>query len=389
MTRPLNGNATIKIDQPDLAKLLATVVVAIEARPQLPVTANVLLEWSKDALRATATSLRMTISTEATCEADNEGSITLPARMLADVLATLDPKRPLTIAINAESMSALIKSGRSESRLSGIAADEFPPLENFEADQTVNLRAPALCSAIRSTAYAAARDSGKPLLEGVHFRFMPDGISLHATDSFRMAYKRIDGSTGLSGTTSISIPSDLVKGIETALSAFTSEVAVSFHSAESQRRLVRLECEGVVVHVQTLDGFYEFSAREALISSIKTTLTLEPDVLVNVLRRAKIFASDGNNYCLIKFAPTGIEIVGRSKERGSATDVIEVEVQGDALEVGGSITYLLEAIGAFGALSKLTFSVSMMGVMPVLVFQSDERPGLLASVSPMAKEQNS
>ena len=120
----------------NLSRGLANVSRAVASRATLPVTQNVLLEGDNGQLKLTATNTEISISTWIGAQIEGEGSITVPARMLTDFVNSL-PGETVTIDFQPESVGVKVSSGKFNGDISGIPAEEFPPIPEVSGGVSV------------------------------------------------------------------------------------------------------------------------------------------------------------------------------------------------------------------------------------------------------------
>jgi DNA polymerase-3 subunit beta len=155
------------------------------------VLGNVLLETEVEGLRVTATNLDLTISALVPATVLEEGRITVPARLLAEYVASLD-ETACTMEVEERTQMLRISSGVQRTNLHGIDAVEFPPLPARETAPAFEVDAASLQQAIIQTAVAASGDEQTPVLTGVLLHVEGSRLTLVATDRHRLAVKTLE-----------------------------------------------------------------------------------------------------------------------------------------------------------------------------------------------------
>ena len=182
----------LNVHQEDLHRGLRAVSRAVPARSPLQITSNILIEASIDdagrgslKLSATdATTIAITYTMGA--EVEEDGAITLPSRLLSDFVARLPPE-PIEFSLAERSRQVRLVSTGEEASISGMAAEDFPPIPPVEDGDTILLDRAALRRSIDYVAFAAATDDSRPVLTGVHFGIREGALKLAAADGFRLA----------------------------------------------------------------------------------------------------------------------------------------------------------------------------------------------------------
>jgi DNA polymerase-3 subunit beta len=130
----------------------------------------------------------MSIITRVPANVETHGSISVPARLLADVVGGL-PNEPVTLQMHSASLR--LECGRFVTNIVGLDADEFPRIPTTTGEG-IPFQAPALRDAIECTAFAAATDESRPVLTGVYVGIGPEGVKLAAADGYRLAKYVLD-----------------------------------------------------------------------------------------------------------------------------------------------------------------------------------------------------
>ncbi|MCA9912442.1 MAG: DNA polymerase III subunit beta, partial [Anaerolineae bacterium] len=166
----------ISVLQENLAKGVSTVIKAVESRPTLPVLSNILLEADEARLKLAATNLQMSITMWIGAKVDVAGSITLPAKTLADLVNNLSPER-VDMSLDTSTHTMAVRCGATKSNIKGIDADEFPPIAHGEQADVV-IEGSVLRDMILQTAFAAAKEDNRPILTGVYTELDGERITM-------------------------------------------------------------------------------------------------------------------------------------------------------------------------------------------------------------------
>ena len=183
--------------QPDLRQALTIAGRFVATRSTLPVITNLLLSADTAStvaapttpLRISATNLEMSITLDVPATVDEPGAITLPARLLTDLVNALPSAEPVAFDVSSAKSSARITCGRNTTTVKGVAASEFPLLPAMPATAPITLAAWVLREAIERVAFAAAEagDTGRPALTSVCLSADAGTLCFAATDGFRLS----------------------------------------------------------------------------------------------------------------------------------------------------------------------------------------------------------
>jgi DNA polymerase-3 subunit beta len=179
----------ISVIQENLARGLQVVSRAVSARSTLPVLSNVLLRTEDAGLKLTATNLEIGVTYWVPAKVENDGAITIPARLFTDFVNSL-PNERIDLELQAGDMVE-VRCGRYEAHLKGIDAEEFPAIPSAGERPTTRVSQRALKEALDQVAFAAATDEARPILTGVLTKFSGDQLTLAAADNYRISVKTI------------------------------------------------------------------------------------------------------------------------------------------------------------------------------------------------------
>jgi len=183
--------------QENLAKGLSIVGRAVSSRSTLPVLGNILIEAKNNQLRLAATNLEIAINCWIGAKVEEEGAITVPARLLGEFVNSLPPE-PIDLELSVRTQTLNLHCARYTATMKGIDASEFPIIVTTGADDdeapalegtVMELNAAGLRNMIDQVAFAASTDESRPTLTGVEVSFKKDRLSMAATDGFRLSVR--------------------------------------------------------------------------------------------------------------------------------------------------------------------------------------------------------
>ena len=191
--------------QENMNKGLNIVGRAVATRTTLPITNNVLLATEDGRLKLVATNLEMAISCWIGAKIDDEGTITIPARLLSEFVSSL-PNDTIDIQLSPQTKTLGLKCARFEARISGVDAKDFPPIPSVDEGIKTTVEVDAMRQSINQVVFAAAVEESRPVLTGVSAKFEKDTLLLAAADGFRLAVYELPITTSVEQKTEIIIP---------------------------------------------------------------------------------------------------------------------------------------------------------------------------------------
>ena len=183
--------------QENLNRGVSTVGRAVATRSTLPITQNILLATEQSRLKLAATNLEMATTCWIGAKVEQEGTITIPARLLIDFVNSL-PNDQIEITLPPNSHTLELKSGRFQAHINGIDAEDFPPIPEVSDGITTNIEAAALREGIAQVVFAAATEESRPVLTGICTEFENEQLNLAAADGFRLAVHKMTLGTPIS-----------------------------------------------------------------------------------------------------------------------------------------------------------------------------------------------
>jgi DNA polymerase-3 subunit beta len=324
--------------QSDLERALNIVSKAITPNTTLPVLNNILLKAEGKRLYFSATNLEVAIQFFIPAEVKNEGSITIPAKLLNSYVSLLkDEKIELTL-MDGESLQ--LKSPSSQTKIKGINASEFPVIPKVEKVNTIKVNTADLDLAIAQTVFSASTNTSRPALSGVLFDVNKDEMKVVATDSYRLAEKTIK----LNGKTTLQmqciVPARTVMELGKILNkAEDKEVEINISKNQAQF---------IIGDVQLMSRLIEgkFPPYEKIIpASTKTKMEVLSEDLANVVRRVSLFARENNNSIKLSATNDGKLVVSTDETSvGEEKAELSVKMNGENNKIALNAQYLLDVL---------------------------------------------
>ena len=179
----------ITCKQQDLSRGLSVVGHAVSSRSTLPILANILLATDNGRLKLYATNLEIGINCWIDAQVHEEGSTTVPARLIADLVNSL-PQAPIDLTVNDEEHTLNVKSMRTSATIKGMDPAEFPLSPTTEGSEPpVEIDAATLKEMISQVAFSAANDDSRPVLTSVLVQVQNEKLTFAAADAFRLAVR--------------------------------------------------------------------------------------------------------------------------------------------------------------------------------------------------------
>jgi DNA polymerase-3 subunit beta len=325
--------------QENLARGLSVVSRAVSNR-SLPVLTNVLLKTEDGGLKLTATNLEIGITYWVPGKIEVDGATSVPARLLTDLVNSLPGGEPIVLELG-DGETLHIRSGRFESNIKGISADDFPTVQTAGERPITRIPQKVLRQALEETAFAAASDEARPILTGVLARFEGDQLTLAAADNYRIAVKTISILDPVEET-SVVIPARALHELSRVLADVDDPVAIVLAHARNQ---ILFHLEGVDLVSRLIDGQYP-NYQTVLPASHSTRVVLDREELLRAVRPAALIAHESANIVKLGVGLDGDPgiTVSANAEVGDHVGRIEADVEGDGTTIAFNARFLADVL---------------------------------------------
>lgn len=333
----------ITISKSDLLKELTATQGVVERKTTIPILSNFLFEASGDKLAITATDLDLSLRTSAPAKVKKEGSCTVPARKLYDYVKLLaDGDISLKLL---ENHWVQIRSGRSNTKMVGMARANFPALPLFPAESAMQIPAAVLRNLIAKTIFAISNEESRYTLNGALLVLKPESITMVATDGHRLAHiEHNNTKMPVSGEMRILVPKKAMAELSTLLNV-SDGPAVEFAKDEST---LFFRIGGRLLTSRQLTG--QFPNYEAVLPRDNNkSVTVHGDELSAAIQRVAQFADERSNAIRMRLEKNELKVSSSNTETGESEDSIETAYAGDAMAIGFNSQYLLEFLKVLGA----------------------------------------
>ncbi|HEY87442.1 MAG TPA: DNA polymerase III subunit beta [Dehalococcoidia bacterium] len=332
--------------QENLNRGLNIVGRAVATRTTLPITNNVLLATDQSRLKLVATNLEMAISCWIGAKVEEEGAITVPARLLTEFISSL-PNDKVDISLLPRTKTLGLKCARFEARISGVDAKDFPPIPKVDEGITTQVEVEAFRQGISQVVFAAATEESRPLLTGIDTEFDGDLLTLAAADGFRLAVYKLSTINPVSQRTEVIIPARTLSELNRLMADQEEAVEIRVNPNKSQA-LFRLK--NVELVSQLVQGTFPKYA-QLIPQSYNTRAVVDVAEFSRATRTASIFARDGSGIVRLVVAPGEeltpgkVIISARSEEIGDDVGEIDAIVEGEEAKIAFNGKYLIDVLG--------------------------------------------
>ena len=380
--------------QSELNSALQLVSRAVASRPTHPVLANVLLtaDAGTGRLSLTGFDLNLGIQTSFTASVEASGAVTLPARLLGEIVSRLSADSPITLATDDAGEQVELTSLSGSYQMRAMPADEFPDLPLVENGTALRVEAASLVQALRGTLFASSADEAKQLLTGVHLRFQARNLEAASTDGHRLAVLAVkdalqdDPSGGADadtttedGVLAVTLPARSLREVERLISGWKGDDPVTLFYDRGQ--VVVLAADQMVTS-RTLEGTYP-NYRQLIPDGFTRTIDLERRPFMAALERVAVLADQHNNVVRISTEPTAglVQISADAQDVGSGSESLPATLVGDAMQIAFNVRYVLDGLKAMEA-DRIVLQCNAP-TTPAILTPADDTSGFTYLVMPV------
>jgi DNA polymerase-3 subunit beta len=347
------GNLEITVSRAELLRELTAAQSVVERKTTIPILSNFLFEATVDELGAgkltiTATDLDQSLRTSCAAKVKKAGACTIPARKLFDYIKLLaDGEISLKLMDNHW---VQIRSGRSNTRMVGMARANFPQVPEFPAVGAYKIAAPALRNMIAKTIFAISNEESRYTLNGALLVLKAESMAMVATDGHRLAHVEKFGEVieGIAGEKKTLIPRKALSELAGLLGATDSE---TMEFADDDSTLF-FKVGGRVLTSRKLTG--QFPNYEAVLPRDNNKFAIvRSEDLMGCIQRVAQFADERSGAIKIRLEQNELKLSSQSTDAGESEDTIETPYNYDPLVVGFNSQYLIDFLKAIGTAGEV------------------------------------
>ena len=351
---------------------LQQIVGVIERRQTLPILGNVLLRLHDGRLELTGTDLEVQLVTRLDVEGRAEGSTTVPARKLVDIVRLLPDRSSLQAEMRQERFH--LQSGRSRFTLSTMPASNYPEFDTGAQDRLFSVPVAVLRRAMDKTLFAMAQQDVRYYLNGLLLEIEGTTLRTVASDGHRLAMFEAEVPGLAAGSAQAILPRKGALELARLLKDDEGMINVELSSNSLRARMDDLTFSSKLV-----EGRYA-EYRRVLPSMTERHVVADRNDLKAALTRVAILSNEKYRGVGLFVESGTLRLKAQNPDREEAEEEIAVEFDGEPFNVGFNASYLLDAVGSLES-EKATLSFAESNSSCIIEEASDPRVRYL--VSPM------
>ena len=338
----------------------------------LPVLSGLYLDARQNTLSIKATNLDLGISITIPVKVTEPGIVVVPAQVLSSFVSSLSKDRNITISTKGQTLE--VKTSSTKTSIKTLPGDDFPVIPEIDEDKSFLIPARDLMFGIRSVVYAAAVGSIKPELASVSIKYNGESLVFAATDSFRLAEKKIRVKKA-PNFKHILVPQKNAQEIVKIFDKGEEEISVSLEEHQ-----MALRSQNIYLTSRTVEGNFP-DYKQIIPKEITSKAVLLKQDLINSLKTSLIF-SDTFNQLTFKLSPKGknFEIESKNSSVGENTHTLDAVLEGSDLSININHKYFTDC---FQSITTDSISLDFSGQAKPVIVQGVGDTSFLYLVMPM------
>ncbi len=360
------------INRASLLKPLSHVQSVVERRNTIPILSNILLNGSNGRLSLTATDMDMDIIETVDCNVLREGTVTIPAHTLYDIIRKLPDGCDVSIESDNEGGFISVEGGRSNFTLPVLPADEFPTMSNNELSCSFNMLAADVRVLIDRTRFAISSEETRYYLNGIYIHSAESNgdpvLRAVATDGHRLARVELPLPEGAGQMPSVIVPRKAVVEIRKLIEDTESDISISL----SESKLC-FAIGDIVLTTKLIDGTFPDYERVIPTGNDKL-MNVNCRELAEVVDRVATISTEKSRSVKLQLKKRTLVLSANSPESGTAREELEVQYDSEDLEIGFNSRYLLDITNQIEG-ANIEFLLADPG-SPTIVKDQDDNTSL-------------
>ena len=338
----------------------------ISSSNTLPILDNFLFNISNNQMSIVASDLETTMMSSISVEADVDGKITIPARILIDTLKTFS-NQPLTFIVDTNTFGIEMSSELGNYKLAGQNADEFPKIPTLQSSSSTTIKGEVLGNAINKTLFASGNDELRPVMSGVFCELSSEQTTFVATDAHKLVrHSRTDVKTD--NTASFILPKKPLTILKNNIGD-DSDVTLEYNETNAL-----FSFGNITIICRLIDGKYP--NYEAVIPKENPNkLTIATATLLSSIKRVSIYANKTTHQIRFKVAGSELQITSEDLDfANKAEERLSCQYEGEDMEIGFNSRFMLEMLNNMGA-ESVVLELSAPNRAGILVPEEPENDG--------------
>ena len=340
----------LRISRDEILTPLQIISGVVERKQTMPVLSNILFVAEQGKVAITGTNMEVELVCDLQgAEVITEGRVTIPARKLADICRSLPNNSHIELSLEGDKVQ--LSSGKSSFTLSTLPAEQFPNIEENNHDVSISFNQKDFKSMIEATGFAMAQQDVRYYLNGLLLEVGSGYVRAVATDGHRLALASVNTDVELAEEKQVIIPRKGIIELGRLLSDVDEELVISIGSS----------------HVFSRIGHYTFTSKlidgkfpdydRVIPKGGDKTIIADRELLKGMFSRASILSHENIRGIQLQLSNNQLQVFANNPEHEHAEDCLDVIYEGDELQIGFNVSYLIDVLNVITDESvKITLS---------------------------------
>jgi len=358
-------------------KSLSHVQNIVEKKNTLPILSNILLEAKDNSLILSATDMDISITDKLNCNIIDEGSTTVPAHILFDVIKKLPETSEIEIIANDGKIMSL-RSGKSKFSLGCLPKEDFPIIEIGDLENEIIIDSQKLLKLIDKTKFAVSNEETRYFLNGIYFHKIKENdknyLSLVATDGHRLAKSDSEFKEDFKQIPAVIIPKKTINELFKLLTDYNGTISINLNS----NKIVFFIGESILIS-KLIDGNFP-DYKRVIPTDNNNILRVNRKHFSSAVDRVSTITNDKLPVIKFKLMNNLMNLSSINSENGMATEDITINYKGVEMDIGFNSKYILEMINN---LEDEDINLSFKDSSSPVIASEDSNPDLIYVLMPM------
>ena len=371
------------VKKDDLYSGIKIVERATSVKALQPVLMNIFIETiGKSTVRLVATDLDCTIIAEVDAQVEEEGKITVPSKILNDIVSKLNDNL-ITIETTEGQSIVNITCQKSKFDVNGISANEFPQdfiLSDVNEEDEIEIDLKTFVKSVKQAGFAAASVDTSNILSGIVCNISENLLEIASTDGNRLARYRDTIENKNKKSKLLIIPSKILNEV-IKMSSFIDEDTIKIYSRESK---IIIKTNKTTTVSRLLDG--QYPKYNMLIPENNPKIAkVNVSQLISALERASVMVNEKTNIVCLTLADNNMKLEANTPNSGKFEDDIDIDYTDEKLTIAFNYKYVLEVLKN---IDSDNVKIEMNTPLSATVFRPDSDEDFICIIMPVQINNN-
>ena len=329
------------ISKIELFKSLSHLIGIVDKKNSLPILSNILIEAQSNNLLLSATDMDISIIEKLSCDVSEEGSTTVNAQILYDIIRKLEDNADVQIISNNGKLLTL-RAGGSRFSLSCLDKEDFPIIDKNNDGINIKIESKILFKLIDKTKFAISNEETRYFLNGLYFNVSNEDdkntVTLVGTDGHRLAKFSHDIDGHIDQVSGVIIPKKTIY----ELSKLLSEVEIDIDISISSNKII-FTIGDIVFISKLIDGSFP-DYKRVIPNDNNNILKIDRDKLLSAVDRVSTIANEKSPVIKFKLLQNILNLNTVNNESSTATEDLKISYDGDEIEIGFNSKYIMDIV---------------------------------------------